>query len=170
MIKTIAKNVSIIANGVIPGDVTSLFDLKSYAVPSETACHVEVVTASYKLNGLLKNDPPKYDPDIASKSEILVSELDFQNKYNQATGHAIRLDIFSREATTENWQIEASKLIYRTGLLFTNEDLLYPLLTVTNVWLINPTTEVGAKVLSSRQLLNDDYLMIKVGIVVKTAI
>lgn len=148
-----------------------MFDLAEYDIHPISMCHVEVVTASYKLNGLLKNIPPNYDPDIASKSEILVNELNFQNRYNDSTGHAVRLDIFSRESDSEAWTLETAKFLYRTGLMFTNEDILYPSLTVTNVWLCGSTTQLGARATLANEsitLLADDFLMIRTGIVIKS--
>ncbi|NTW19368.1 MAG: hypothetical protein HGA42_07075 [Nostocales cyanobacterium W4_Combined_metabat2_030] len=128
------------------------------------------MTATYRLNGLAKNIPPSYDPDIATPTKILLEELNFPNHYNVETGHAVRVDIFSRELSTEDWIPETSKLLYRTGLHITNTDLLYPYLTNTNVWLCNSTTELGVQLTFSSlvDFNTDDYLAIKTALVVKS--
>ncbi len=163
------KPLYLIKDGIPLVGVQPLFDLKQYSTPLFSLCHLEVLTGSYKLNGLLKNNPPEYDAEIASQSEILLEELNFQNKYNLATNHAVQVDILSRDDSSEDWNLEASKLIYRTGMMMTNIDLLYPHLTNANIWLMNPTTEVGVRVVVNpeSQFLNNDFLSIKSGAVVK---
>lgn len=164
------KNLFLLKDGITTTDITTVFDLKTVPAPNISLCHLEILTATYRLNGLAKNTPPSYDPDIATQTKILLEELNFQNHYNVQTGHAVRVDIFSRELSTEDWSLETSKLLYRTGLHITNTDLLYPYLTNTNVWLCNPTTELGVQLTSpeSIEFNTDDYLSIKTALVVKS--
>lgn len=161
----------LIKNGAnLTTDVMKIFDLKDYNTPLVSLCHLEILTASYKLNGLNKSTLPKYDPDLATQSQILLEELNFQNHYNVETGHAIRLDLYSRDSSDDDWEIETSKLLYKTGLFLTSIDILYPDLVNTNVWICNPTTELGASITASSSvaLNDDDFLFIKSGLVIKS--